>query len=214
MTRDEFMDKLERELAARRVPEPEDILAEYRRHFEYKLADGYSEEETAARLGDPAELAAQFEPGEAEQRPGRGGSAARSALTWTGLIFADMFVLSFFAVFASWVLARLGLVPISTKVFARLLQKAAESRGGASGRAPQSAECPYPHKSAGGGQGGDPRRGSPPIVVRIEAKSSPAFCKRRAKTSILLTSAGALPGGGRIQTSSGGLRGWGGCRPR
>ena len=204
MTRDEFMDKLERELAARRVPEPEDILAEYRRHFEYKLADGYSEEETAARLGDPAELAAQFEPGEAEQRPGRGGSAARSALTWTGLIFADMFVLSFFAVFASWVLAvactalasglvglcrcgddglrahrrrpgvlaRLGLVPISTKVFARLLQKAAESRGGASGRAPQSAECPYPHKSAGGGQGGDPRRGSPPIIVLIGAKSS------------------------------------------
>lgn len=105
MTRDEFMDKLERELAARRVPEPEDILAEYRRHFEYKLADGYSEEETAARLGDPAELAAQFEPGEAESGSGRGGSAARSALTWTGLIFADMFVLSFFAVFASWVLA-------------------------------------------------------------------------------------------------------------
>lgn len=105
MTRDEFMDKLERELAARRVPEPEDILAEYRRHFEYKLADGYSEEETAARLGDPAELAAQFEPGEAESGSGRGGSAARAALTWTGLIFADMFVLSFFAVFASWVLA-------------------------------------------------------------------------------------------------------------
>ena len=103
----------------------------------------------------------------------------------------------------------------STKVFARLLQKAAESRGGASGRAPQSAECPYPHKSAGGGQGGDPRRGSPPIIVLIGAKSSPAFCKRRAKTfNYSLTSAGALPGGGRIQTSSGGPRGWGGCRPR
>ena len=40
MTRDEFMDKLERELAARRVPEPEDILAEYRRHFEYKARLG------------------------------------------------------------------------------------------------------------------------------------------------------------------------------
>ena len=89
MTRDEFMDKLERELAARRVPE-----------LPY----------------------------------------------WCGVLHG---------------LARLGLVPISTKVFARLLQKAAESRGGASGRAPQSAECPYPHKSAGGGQGGDPRRGSP-----------------------------------------------------
>ncbi len=103
MTRAEFMEKLERELRARKVPEPEDILAEYRRHFEYKLADGYSEEETAARLGDPAELAAQFEPGEAQETR-RAGGFGRSALTWTGLVFADVFVLSFFAVFACWVL--------------------------------------------------------------------------------------------------------------
>lgn len=97
------MDKLERELRSRKVPEPEDILAEYRRHFEYKLADGYSEEETAARLGDPAELAAQFEPGEAQEARGA-GSFGRSLLTWTGLVFADIFVLSFFIMFASWVL--------------------------------------------------------------------------------------------------------------
>lgn len=103
MTRTEFMDKLERELRSRKVPEPEDILAEYRRHFEYKLADGYSEEETAARLGDPAELAAQFEPGEAQEARGA-GSFGRSLLTWTGLVFADIFVLSFFIMFASWVL--------------------------------------------------------------------------------------------------------------
>ena len=78
-------------------------MAEYRRHFEYKLADGYSEEETAARLGDPAELAAQFEPGEAQETR-RAGGFGRSALTWTGLVFADIFVLSFFTVFACWVL--------------------------------------------------------------------------------------------------------------
>ena len=103
MTRDEFMGRLERELLARKVPEPEDILSEYRRHFEYKLADGYSEEETAVRLGDPAELAAQFEPEEVQELKRRGGSAGRSALTWTGLVFADLFVFSFFAVFAAWV---------------------------------------------------------------------------------------------------------------
>ena len=88
MTRDEFMDKLEGELAARRVPE-----------LPY----------------------------------------------WCGVLHG---------------LARLGLVPISTKVFARLLLKAGENFNSS------------------------------------------------------LTSAGALPGGGRIQTSSGGPRGWGGCRPR
>lgn len=103
MTKNEFLSRLEAELEARRVPEPEDILGEYRRHFEYKLADGYSEEEIAARLGAPEELAAQFEPEREAPRPSRAGSAARSALTWTGLVFADMFVLSFFMLFASWV---------------------------------------------------------------------------------------------------------------
>ena len=103
MTKNEFLSRLEAELEARRVPEPEDILGEYRRHFEYKLADGYSEEEIAARLGAPEELAAQFEPEREAPRPSRASSAARSALTWTGLVFADMFVLSFFMLFASWV---------------------------------------------------------------------------------------------------------------
>lgn len=103
MTKNEFLTRLEAELEARRVPEPEDILGEYRRHFEYKLADGYSEEEIAARLGAPEELAAQFEPESEAPGPKRGGSAGRSALTWTGLVFADIFVLSFFALFACWV---------------------------------------------------------------------------------------------------------------
>lgn len=103
MTKNESLSRLEAELEARRVPEAEDILGEYRRHFEYKLADGYSEEEIAARLGAPEELAAQFEPEREAPRPSRASSAARSALTWTGLVFADMFVLSFFMLFASWV---------------------------------------------------------------------------------------------------------------
>lgn len=103
MTENEFLSRLEAELEARRVPEPEDILGEYRRHFEYKMADGYSEEEIAARLGPPEELAAQFEPETPAKRAKRAGTA-RAAVTWTGLVFLDIFVLSFFLVFACWVL--------------------------------------------------------------------------------------------------------------
>lgn len=103
MTKNEFLSRLEAELEARRVPEPEDILGEYRRHFEYKMADGYSEEEIAARLGPPEELAAQFEPAAPAKRAKRAGTA-RAAVTWTGLVFLDIFVLSFFLVFACWVL--------------------------------------------------------------------------------------------------------------
>ena len=62
MTKTEFLTRLGAELKARKVSDMEDILGEYSRHFDYKLADGYSEEEIAARLGSPEELAAQFEP--------------------------------------------------------------------------------------------------------------------------------------------------------
>lgn len=103
MTKNEFLSRLEAELETRRVPEPEDILVEYRRHFEYKMADGYSEEEIAARLGPPEELAAQFEPETPAKRAKRAGTA-RAAVTWTGFVFLDIFVLSFFLVFACWVL--------------------------------------------------------------------------------------------------------------
>ena len=40
MTKREFMEKLTRELENRRVADAEDIIEEYRQHFEFKLADG------------------------------------------------------------------------------------------------------------------------------------------------------------------------------
>lgn len=103
MTKTEFLTRLGAELKARKVADMDDILGEYSRHFDYKLADGYSEEEIAARLGSPEELAAQFES-EAPDKSEKHGGGARSAVTWTGLVFLDIFVLSFFLVFACWVL--------------------------------------------------------------------------------------------------------------
>lgn len=103
MTKTEFLTRLGAELKARKVADMDDILGEYSRHFDYKLADGYSEEEIAARLGSPEELAAQFES-EAPEKSEKHGGGARSAVTWTGLVFLDIFVLSFFLVFACWVL--------------------------------------------------------------------------------------------------------------
>lgn len=57
------------------------MLEEYEQHFAFKLADGYSEEEIAARLGSPAELAAQFE---AAPQPKRRGSVALTAVCLIG----------------------------------------------------------------------------------------------------------------------------------
>ena len=61
MTKNEFLSRLSGALASRGVADAADILEEYESHFVYKLADGYSEEEIAAKLGDPTQLAGQFE---------------------------------------------------------------------------------------------------------------------------------------------------------
>ena len=55
-------------------------------YFDFKLADGYSEQEIAARLGDPVKLAAQFEPA----APGKKRPAGKKALAVTGLVLLDI----------------------------------------------------------------------------------------------------------------------------
>ena len=96
MTKNEFMEKLAKELKARGVADAADIEEEYEQHFAFKLADGYSEEEIAAKLGDPAKLAAQFG---AESAPtGKGG---KKAAVVTGFVFLDIVtVLGFLALAA------------------------------------------------------------------------------------------------------------------
>ena len=71
MTKNEFLVSLQNELRKRHIPDWEDVVSEYEQHFAFKLADGYSEEEIAAKLGAPEELAQQFAPA-AQKKPGAG----------------------------------------------------------------------------------------------------------------------------------------------
>ena len=61
MTKNEFLVSFQKELQKRHIPDWEEVLSEYEQHFALKQADGFTEEEIAAKLGAPAELAAQFE---------------------------------------------------------------------------------------------------------------------------------------------------------
>lgn len=71
MKKNDFMQRLSDELQKRNVADAADILQEYEAHFAMKMADGYIEEEIAARLGDPTALAAQFD--DAEETPEKKG---------------------------------------------------------------------------------------------------------------------------------------------
>lgn len=97
MTQNEFMSLLADELRKRNIADAGDIVEEYQQHFAFKLADGYSEEEIAVKLGDPTMLAAQFEQ---TSHPNKGKGT--KPLVVAGICFVDLFASLFFLLLVVW----------------------------------------------------------------------------------------------------------------
>lgn len=95
MTKNEFLSEFTASLKKYKISDAQDIVEEYREHFDFKLADGYSEEEIAAKLGKPNELAAQFVIGSAKNKNEK-KSGLKKFFTIFGLCSADIFVGIFF----------------------------------------------------------------------------------------------------------------------
>jgi len=76
MTKNEFLGRLSAALGDLPQQERNDILNDYAEHFDIGMANGKSEEEIAARLGSPEELAATFRenPGARRQPPPNAGA--------------------------------------------------------------------------------------------------------------------------------------------
>ncbi|SHI16165.1 Uncharacterized membrane protein [Sporobacter termitidis DSM 10068] len=100
MNKHSYLNELKNQLKARNVEDIDELLAEYDEHFTRKMADGYTEEEIAAKLGKPAEIALQF----ASVGTKAEGKGAGKLVVGIGLAFADIFVASFFIVLSAWVL--------------------------------------------------------------------------------------------------------------
>lgn len=92
MTKSEFLGLLRSELTQNKISDADDVLDEYEQHFAFKLADGFSEEEIAARLGDPVRLARQF----GFERENEDHEAGK-VMTVIGLGFADLAAGLFFS---------------------------------------------------------------------------------------------------------------------
>jgi len=113
MNKNDFLDSLANELKKRNIKEKDEIIEEYKEHFLYKEADGYTEEEICERLGNVYELAAQFDlnecsPKTSESTEKKKGSKAKKIFASAGFCFADIFILAFFALLAAWVLIMVG----------------------------------------------------------------------------------------------------------
>jgi uncharacterized membrane protein len=99
MTRIEFLYQFRRGLSGLPRSQIEDLVIDYESHFSEGLAQGRSEEEIAAALGDPGRLArelraeAGFQRWEAQKTP---GNMAGAVLALAGLATVDvMFILPF-----------------------------------------------------------------------------------------------------------------------
>ena len=94
MKKSEFLSKLTAVLEKNQISDAEEIIEEYAQHFAFKMADGYSEEEIAAKLGDPEQIAMQYERSASVQKQS-------AVLTKIGLGFADVFAVLFFLLLAA-----------------------------------------------------------------------------------------------------------------
>ena len=94
MTKNEFLSIFTSVLEKNQVLDVGEIIEEYEQHFSLKLADGYSEEEIAAKLGDPEQLAMQYE------RSTTSSSKHNGAITKIEMGFADVFMGLFFLLLA------------------------------------------------------------------------------------------------------------------
>ena len=82
MTKSEFLSELEKGLSRAGVKDAQEILSEYEEHFAFKIEEGKTEEEIAAKLASPKEIAAEYAEyfeNENEDKKGARGNARGGA---------------------------------------------------------------------------------------------------------------------------------------
>ena len=98
MKMNEYLAQLKSELKKNNAADLDDIISEYEQHFAFKMADGYSEEEIAAKLGAPSVIAAQFDSAKEARKSGSDGGF----FVKLGLSFAAIFEAMFYILFLAW----------------------------------------------------------------------------------------------------------------
>lgn len=95
MTRSEYLSRLKTELKRNNVGENEDIIEEYEQHFAFKLADGFSEEEIAAKLGSPEAVALQFKGERGDNKTGGSKGFIIAVMSFAAVFEALVYILFF-----------------------------------------------------------------------------------------------------------------------
>ncbi|NCB52975.1 MAG: DUF1700 domain-containing protein [Clostridia bacterium] len=100
MKKSDYLGRLRDELQKKKIPDVDDIVSEYEQHFAFRLADGHTEEEIAAKLEAPEAIAAQFGTEKSEKSP----KSAGGFLLYAGLTFAALLEAMLYILFFAWVI--------------------------------------------------------------------------------------------------------------
>ena len=100
MTKQDYLAALKQELNKNAVADAEDVVSEYEQHFLFKLADGFTEDEIATKLGAPAQIALQF-AGLPKEQKRKGGKKALLVL-WLTII--GIFEVMLYAAFLCFII--------------------------------------------------------------------------------------------------------------
>jgi len=120
MNRNEFLTRLRQGLVGLNPDYIRDVMADYESHFEDGAAQGRSEQEIAAAMGDPGRLArelraeAGFQRWENSRTPGNlvGAMLALMGLATVDVIFLFPFLCAMFGIFVGFSVAVLVLVVV------------------------------------------------------------------------------------------------------
>lgn len=102
MNKKTYLEQLSSALKLRGLTDIDEIMEEYDQHFAMKQADGYTEEEIAARLDAPTSIALQFEPVSGSHEP---PAKSHKTLLSVGLGFIDLILGMVYVVLYAWVIA-------------------------------------------------------------------------------------------------------------
>ncbi len=120
MTKQDYLKTLKTELESNRIADAEDILSEYEQHFIFKLADGYTEEEISAKLGEPKAVAAQFERIKDGKQGKKSGKAVKVILLTLAGIMEVMGYILFFGFVLVLAAAALSFAALGVSLICRL----------------------------------------------------------------------------------------------
>ena len=107
MNKQDYLLALEKALVSAGVRGHADIIGEYGEHFDMKVSDGYGEEEIAARLASPAEIAEHYREADLSKGGVKFVVDPIRILKIVGVMLADFVAGAFLIIMYAWV-ATLG----------------------------------------------------------------------------------------------------------